>query len=295
MKQTLYSVCIASLALAVTAWGAQDNQSFSNAKKGRRAATVQSNTAAKTSSRAMISSGRVRTQSNFQAARFHPRTYRMTAQNNSNAVVHRNALRSSRIHTSQALSARSSNNQSFRTRRALAVNRENNNVKFSQTTKVNRERNFNVNRGQNFNRRRDVTVVNNWRGERFRGQNYAAFRNYHREFHDRDWWHRHHNRIVFVFGAPYYWDTGYWYPAWGYYPSAYYPYDGPIYGYSDLTPDQVTVNVQAQLQRDGYYAGPIDGLLGPETRRAIAAFQADHGLAVTAAIDEPTLETLGLT
>jgi len=56
----------------------------------------------------------------------------------------------------------------------------------------------------------------------------------------------------------------------------------------------VVVNVQAQLQREGYYDGPIDGVIGPMTRQAIAAFQDDHGLAVTAAVDEPTLETLGL-
>jgi len=57
----------------------------------------------------------------------------------------------------------------------------------------------------------------------------------------------------------------------------------------------VVVNVQLQLQRDGYYAGPIDGVLGPMTRHSIAAFQADHGLAVTAAIDQTTVSTLGLT
>jgi len=54
------------------------------------------------------------------------------------------------------------------------------------------------------------------------------------------------------------------------------------------------VNAQVQLQRDGYYSGPIDGVLGPMTRDALAAFQVDHGLAVTAAIDEATASTLGL-
>ena len=44
----------------------------------------------------------------------------------------------------------------------------------------------------------------------------------------------------------------------------------------------------------GYYDGPIDGALGPMTREAIAAYQADNGLSVTSAIDEPTLATLGL-
>jgi len=52
--------------------------------------------------------------------------------------------------------------------------------------------------------------------------------------------------------------------------------------------------VQEQLQRDGYYPGPIDGDLGPMTRRAIAAFQADHGLAITSTIDRPTLSELGV-
>ena len=62
-----------------------------------------------------------------------------------------------------------------------------------------------------------------------------------------------------------------------------------------MSPDQIVVNVQTQLARDGYYSGPVDGVLGPMTRQAIAAFQADHGLAVTSTVDEPTMATLGLT
>ena len=156
-----------------------------------------------------------------------------------------------------------------------------------------------MNPGRNFgsNRLRNVGVVNNWRGERFRGQQYAAFRNYNRQRHDRGWWNHHCSRVIFISGGWWAWNAGYWYPAWGYDPYyTYYPYDGPIYtGFAALTPDQVVVNVQAQLQRDGYYVGAIDGLLGPMTRAAIANYQADHGLAVTSAVDEPTLETMGLT
>ena len=117
--------------------------------------------------------------------------------------------------------------------------------------------------------------------------------------HDSGWWHNHcGDRIVFVTvysqPFPFYFDAGYWYPAWGYYPDSYYPYDGPIYGYNDLPPDEVIANVQTQLYNEGYYNGPIDGILGPDTRAAIADYQADHGLAVTAAIDQPTVESLGL-
>jgi hypothetical protein len=146
---------------------------------------------------------------------------------------------------------------------------------------------------------RRAAVTNNWRGSEFSGRQYWAFRNYQRQWHDSGWWHNHcGDRLVFVTvysqPFPFYFDTGYWYPAWGYYPDTYYPYDGPIYGYNDLPPDEVVTNVQTQLYNEGYYDGPIDGILGPDTRAAIADYQADHGLAVTAAIDEPTVESLGL-
>jgi Putative peptidoglycan binding domain len=131
--------------------------------------------------------------------------------------------------------------------------------------------------------------------EKWQGKQYAAFNTYRSQWHDRDWWRGHHNRIVLVFGSPYYWDAGFWYPAWGYDPSAsYYPYDGPIYAYNDLPPDQVIANVQETLQAQGYYQGEVDGLLGPLTRAALADYQRDHGLYTTAAIDEPTLASLGL-
>jgi hypothetical protein len=144
------------------------------------------------------------------------------------------------------------------------------------------------------NRAANARIVNNCRNARFRNSNYAAFYNYNRRWHDRWWWNNHYSRVVFVLGGWWYWNAGYWYPAWGYDPYAYYPYDGPIYGYGNLTPDQIIVNVQVALQQQGYYAGAIDGELGEQTRGALAAFQADHGLAVTSAVDRPTLQTMGL-
>ena len=140
-----------------------------------------------------------------------------------------------------------------------------------------------------FQQNRRIQGSQNWQG-----QKYSVFRNYKSEWHDQNWWHSHHNRIVFVFGAPYFWNAGYWYPAWGYNPSAYYAYDGPIYAYNSLPPDQVIANVQAALQQQGYYQGEVDGLLGPLTREAIAGYQRDHGLYETSSIDQPTLESLGM-
>jgi hypothetical protein len=130
--------------------------------------------------------------------------------------------------------------------------------------------------------------------QNWQGSNYTAFRNYRSQWHDRAWWRHHHDRIIFVFGGWYFWDAGYWYPAWGYDPYAFYAYDGPIYAYNDLPPDQVVANVQASLQAQGYYHGEVDGLLGPLTRAALADYQRDRGLYVTSAIDQPTLASLGM-
>jgi len=159
---------------------------------------------------------------------------------------------------------------------------------------INRNRNFNRNQNAAYYRGRNAQVTNNWRGEAFRDHRYAEFRNYNRHWHDRSWWRSHYDRIIFVNNGWWYWNAGYWFPAWGYAPSVSYVYDGPIYAYNGLTPDQVTVNVQEALAAAGYYDGPIDGVLGPMTREAIANYQADNGLAVTSAIDEPTLATMGL-
>jgi hypothetical protein len=114
--------------------------------------------------------------------------------------------------------------------------------------------------------------------------------------HNRDWWRRHYHTTFVLFGGGYYyWWNNYWYPAYGYDPYYNnYIYSEPIYGYNNLAPGQVLENVQLALRDQGYYSGAIDGLIGPQTRAALAAFQRDHGLIVTAAVDEPTLVTLGL-
>jgi len=140
-----------------------------------------------------------------------------------------------------------------------------------------------------FQQGRHIQGSQNWQGAR-----YTVFRNYTPQWHNQGWWRSHHNRIVFVFGAPYYWNAGYWFPAWGYYPNAYYAWDGPIYAYNNLPPDQVIANVQSTLQQQGYYNGEVDGLAGPLTRGAIADYQRDHGLYVTSTIDQPTLQSLGM-
>ena len=122
----------------------------------------------------------------------------------------------------------------------------------------------------------------------------ALRRNWH-EWHNRDWWKQNCNTIVFVTGGYYFLDASYWYPAYGYDPlNSYYDYDGPIYTYGNLLPDQVIANVQGALQDAGYYFGAVTGSLSVETRAALVNFQRDQGLIVTGAIDEPTVTALGL-
>ena len=144
-----------------------------------------------------------------------------------------------------------------------------------------------------------VTYNQNYRiqgSESWQGPQYEVFRAYRPEWHDEGWYRSRYPRVELIGGGYYYWNNGYWYPAWGYSPSAqYYAYDGPIYvGHRAEPPDQVIADVQAELQEMGYYRGEVDGLLGPLTREALTAYQADQGLATTAAIDEPTLDSLGM-
>ena len=116
----------------------------------------------------------------------------------------------------------------------------------------------------------------------------------HRDHHDRNWWRNHCTTIILIGGGFYAWDLGYWYPAYGYdnYYSNY-AYDGPIYGYDGLAPDQIIANVQYALQQLGYFSEAVDGVLGGVTRSAIEDYQVENNLPVTGAIDRPLLVSLG--
>ena len=144
-----------------------------------------------------------------------------------------------------------------------------------------------------------VTFNQNYRiqgSDQWQGPHYEVFRSYHPERHDEGWYRSHYSRVELIGGGYYFFNNGYWFPAWGYNPSSeYYAYDGPIYvGHRAEPPDQVIADVQAELQQMGYYQGEVDGLLGPLTRQALTAYQADQGLTTTAAIDQPTLDSLGM-
>lgn len=123
--------------------------------------------------------------------------------------------------------------------------------------------------------------------------------------HYRDY-HGHHGYYGgYGYGGygyrPYY---GYGYPRYyGYGPSvgvsisrpSYYV-DEPVYRgrVTSSASDDLAMDVQTALRRRGYYRGSIDGDIGPGTRAAIRAYQADRGLTVTGRIDRSLVRSLGI-
>jgi hypothetical protein len=156
-----------------------------------------------------------------------------------------------------------------------------------------------------------------FRGGRFGGFRGGRFGN----FHGRG---RFFGPGFGFYGYPWWWDWGYpYYPY--YYPGPYYgydayygnpyggnPYGGNPYGGTSYygnpyggtsyygnpnyrTGDarsSPTIAVQAALARRGYYRGPINGVLSPESRSAIRSFQARNGLPVTGRIDDDLVRAL---
>jgi len=57
-------------------------------------------------------------------------------------------------------------------------------------------------------------------------------------------------------------------------------------------PASDVLTAQQRLKDRGYYSGPVDGVIGPNTEAAVRAFQRDVRLTVTGVLDPPTLRAL---
>ena len=131
------------------------------------------------------------------------------------------------------------------------------------------------------------------------------FRRFHRfndgDFDRDDRFRRfnHFNEIIVFdnFGFPFfpfYYPYPYPYP---YYPYSYGDYDSYGYGAGQGgygVNGSLVVQVQRRLASAGYYSGPIDGVMGSGTRRAIRAYERSHGLPVDGAIHRRLLATMGI-
>jgi hypothetical protein len=154
---------------------------------------------------------------------------------------------------------------------------------------------------------------NNWHG----GHNGSWNKNWRNSNGKWGWWNGNRwcyprNNVVFIggFGFPWWWgwgwgpwagggwgwDYGYPYYGYGYYPYGYggayaYGYDNggyqygdgygaeyqPNYGQYGNSSQSRVAELQRRLSRAGYYNGSIDGVLGPQTRRAIRDYEQAHG------------------
>ncbi len=144
-----------------------------------------------------------------------------------------------------------------------------------QTRAERRERTFATNRTEF---RRD------WRDDRgefrFRRPPVTVFRDWdHDRIHswDNHRWHWYGGSWVIVGASP---DYAY--------------YDEPVTTSYVATSGSLVADVQRVLAREGYDPGPIDGVMGGQTRSAIMVFQRDNGLMVTGRIDSKLLDQLDL-
>jgi len=126
---------------------------------------------------------------------------------------------------------------------------------------------------------------------RFRDRDFG----HHGNFRDSDERpHRHFfNDFDFVaFGFPDWWYPDYGYVDYGYSDEDAYDDSAPAYG--DQYWQDLAMKVQWALSRQGYYHGPIDGVIGPDGIRAIRAFQEAQGWPATGRIDPNVLRALKL-
>jgi len=74
--------------------------------------------------------------------------------------------------------------------------------------------------------------------------------------------------------------------------------DAPVIEYSSgptyYNSGSVEASVQEALTREGYHPGPIDGVLGGQTRDAIADYQRDHGQRPSGEVTDALLRSLDL-
>lgn len=66
------------------------------------------------------------------------------------------------------------------------------------------------------------------------------------------------------------------------------------YHFARGAPNATVREAQRVLRELGYYAGPVDGIVGPEDRTAVRKFQGAKGLHLSGNLDPGTVAALGL-
>src|SRR2546428_2148325 len=198
MKGILHSICIGSLALALTAWGQQANDASTVKAKAKKqgAVSAQTTTSAKTGAK---------TSGSMAGTRSH-RSANVSAQTSSSATMDRNRMQNT------AANAR------IRARNDTMVNRQRER-NIAMTSRVQTQENVNVRNKTNVNvndraRFTNVTRVTS-NGRTF---DRAVFRNIndrrlHLGFHDRVFFVNNFSEVVVINGCSFFLDDGIFWPA----------------------------------------------------------------------------------
>ncbi|MGI8436043.1 MAG: peptidoglycan-binding domain-containing protein [Chthoniobacterales bacterium] len=111
-------------------------------------------------------------------------------------------------------------------------------------------------------------------------------------------YHRGHRRGYYPYYAydPFFYGSGfgfgYGYPYYG--TSGYYSGDPGYYSSNIRAEGSVGVAVQQELARQGFYRGPIDGVIGSGTRSAIRAYERANRLPSNGRISGRLLDAMGI-
>ena len=194
MKRVLYSICIGSLALALTAWGQQGSSTTTVKTKATKqgAVSAQTTTSAKTATR---------TSGSMAGTRFHQRA-NVSAGARSSAM--RNTSANARIRARNATMTNRSRERNIAMTERVR-NQEKVNVRNKTNVPVNvndRTRFTNVTRITSNGRTFDRAVFRDRDDRRF-----------HLGFHDRAFFVNNFSEVVFINGCSFFLDDGIFWPA----------------------------------------------------------------------------------
>ncbi len=114
----------------------------------------------------------------------------------------------------------------------------------------------------------------------------------HGSYYGRGYYGGSYYRGGYGYGyRPYYYSRPYWGPSIGF---SFYSHPTTVYRGYVADNGSLGAEVQRELRRRGYYYGPIDGAIGPQSRAAIRAYQAKRGLYITGSINQSLLRSLGI-
>ena len=201
MQRILYSICIGSLALALTAWGQQANDTTTVKAKATKqgAVSAQTTTSAKTGAR---------TSGNVAGTRVHQHA-NVSANTRSSATVNRNRMRNTSVNTRS------------RAHNTAMVNRHRE-QNIAMTERVKNKQNINVRNKTNVQTKVDVHDTTRFTNVTRVTSNGRTFdravvrfddRRLNMGFHDRVFFERNFSEVVSINGCSFFLDEGIFWPA----------------------------------------------------------------------------------